>query len=167
MQSESNLFKQINPFKDKLYRYALNILKSDVDAEDVIQEVLIKVWQRRDQFDLIDNKEAWCMTVTRNLCIDKIRAKKQSSQDVSEYHFIADHSAPPDIQAEDRENLKIVMDVLNTLPENQKEIIHLRDIEGYTYKEISDLIGISEDQVKVNLFRARQKLKEKLKNFKY
>lgn len=167
MQSENNIFKQVNPFKDKLYRYALNILKSDVDAEDVIQEVLIKVWQRRDQFDLIDNKEAWCMTVTRNLCIDKIRAKKQSSQDVSEYHFIADHSATPDIQTEDRENLKIVMDVLNSLPENQKEIIHLRDIEGYTYKEISDLIGISEDQVKVNLFRARQKLKEKLKNFKY
>lgn len=107
------------------------------------------------------------MTVTRNLCIDKIRSRKQSSQDVSDYHFIADHGATPDIITEDRENLKIVMDVLNSLPENQKEIIHLRDVEGYTYKEIAELTGLSEDQVKVNLFRARQRLKEKLKNFKY
>jgi RNA polymerase sigma-70 factor (ECF subfamily) len=143
------------------------MLRNDLDAEDVIQELLVKVWQRKDQFDQIENKEAWCMTVTRNLAIDKIRARKQSSQDVSEYHFIADHSATPDIQTEDRESLKIVMEVLNSLPENQKEIIHLRDIEGYSYKEIAELTELSEDQVKVNLFRARQRLKEKLKNFKY
>ncbi|MBL0081247.1 MAG: sigma-70 family RNA polymerase sigma factor [Saprospiraceae bacterium] len=166
MQTENNLFKQIDVFKNKLFRYALNMLKNELDAEDVIQELLIKL-ATKEQFDQIENKEAWCMTVTRNLCIDKIRARKQSSQDISEYHFIADHGATPDIVTEDRENLKIVMDVLNALPENQKEIIHLRDVEGYTYKEIADLIGLSEDQVKVNLFRARQRLKEKLKNFKY
>jgi RNA polymerase sigma factor (sigma-70 family) len=166
MQNENNIFQLVAPFKDKLYRYALKILRDSLDAEDVIQELLIKVWQRKEQFDQIENKEAWCMTVTRNLSIDKIRARKQSSQDISEYHFIADHGATPDVQTEDKESLKIVMDVLNSLPENQKEIIHLRDIEGYTYKEISELIGLSEDQVKVNLFRARQKLKEKLKNFK-
>jgi RNA polymerase sigma-70 factor (ECF subfamily) len=167
MQNETNLFKQIEVFKNKLFRYALNMLKNELDAEDVIQELLVRIWQRKEQFDQIENKEAWCMTVTRNLCIDKIRSRKQSSQDVSDYHFIADHGATPDIVTEDRENLKIVMDVLNSLPENQKEIIHLRDVEGYTYKEISELTGLSEDQVKVNLFRARQRLKEKLKNFKY
>jgi RNA polymerase sigma factor (sigma-70 family) len=167
MQQENNLFKQIDKFKDKLYRYALNMLKNDLDAEDVIQELLVKVWQRKDQFDEIENKEAWCMTVTRNLCIDKIRGRKQTSQDVSEYHFIADHTPSPDIITEDRESLKVVMDVLNSLPENQKEIIHLRDIEGYSYKEIAELTELTEDQVKVNLFRARQKLKEKLKGFKY
>lgn len=167
MQHENNLFKQIDAFKGKLYRFAFNMLRNELDAEDVIQELLIKVWQRKDQFDLIENKEAWCMTVTRNLSIDKIRARKQSSQDISEYHFIQDHGATPDILAEDRESLKMVMEVLNALPENQKQIIHLRDVEGYSYKEISELIGLSEDQVKVNLFRARQRLKEKLKNFKY
>lgn len=167
MQNESNIFKIIEPFKNKLYRYSLNILKSDVDAEDVMQEMLIRVWQRRDQFDEIENKEAWCMTVTRNLSIDKIRARKQNTKDISEYYTIADSEAPPDIKAEDKENLKIVMEVLNTLPDKQKEIIHLRDVEGYSYREIGDMIGLSEDQVKVNLFRARQRLKEKLKNFKY
>jgi RNA polymerase sigma factor (sigma-70 family) len=166
MQNESNIFNLIRPYKDKLYRYALKILRDSLDAEDVVQELLIRIWQRKEQFELIENKEAWCMTVTRNLCIDKIRARKQNTQDISEYHFIADHTATPDVQTEDKESLKIVMDVLNSLPENQKEIIHLRDVEGYSYKEISDLIGLSEDQVKVNLFRARQKLKEKLKNIK-
>jgi RNA polymerase sigma factor (sigma-70 family) len=167
MQAYNNLFKQIDKFKDKLYRYSLNMLRNDLDAEDVIQELLIKIWNRKEQFDEIENKEAWCMTVTRNLCIDRIRARKQTSQDISEYHFISDHSPTPDIQTEDRESLKIVMDILNGLPENQKEIIHLRDIEGYSYKEIAELTTLSEDQVKVNLFRARQRLKEKLKNFKY
>lgn len=167
MQSDNNIFTVIEPFKNKLYRYALNMLKSDVDAEDVMQEVLIRIWQRRDQFDQIENKEAWCMTVTRNLSIDKIRARKQSAQDISDYYFIADSEAPPDVKTEDRESLKIVMEVLNSLPEKQKEIIHLRDVEGYSYREIGELIGLSEDQVKVNLFRARQRLKEKLKNFTY
>jgi RNA polymerase sigma-70 factor (ECF subfamily) len=167
MQNESNIFKIIEPFKNKLYRYSLNMLKSEVDAEDVMQEMLIRVWQRRDQFEEIENKEAWCMTVTRNLSIDKIRARKQNTKDISEYYTIADSEAAPDIKVEDRENLKIVLDVLNTLPDKQKEIIHLRDVEGYSYREIGEIIGLSEDQVKVNLFRARQRLKEKLKNFKY
>ncbi|MBK7221108.1 MAG: sigma-70 family RNA polymerase sigma factor [Saprospiraceae bacterium] len=136
MQTENNLFKQIEVFKNKLFRYALNMLKNELDAEDVIQELLIRIWQRKEQFDQIENKEAWCMTVTRNLCIDKIRARKQSSQDISEYHFIADHGATPDIVTEDRENLKIVMDVLNALPENQKEIIHLRDVEATLTKRL-------------------------------
>ncbi len=143
------------------------MLQNDLDAEDVIQELLIKVWNRKDQFDLIENKEAWCMTVTRNLSIDKIRSRKQTSQDISEYHFIQDYGATPDIQAEEKESLKLVMEILNSLPDQQKQIIHLRDIEGYTYKEIAEMIGLTEDQVKVNLFRARQRLKEKLKNFKY
>ncbi|HPN71394.1 MAG TPA: sigma-70 family RNA polymerase sigma factor, partial [Saprospiraceae bacterium] len=73
----------------------------------------------------------------------------------------------PDIQTEDKESLSIVMKTLNSLPDNQKEIIHLRDIEGYTYKEIAEITGYSEEQVKVNLFRARQKLKHELRNFTY
>lgn len=167
MQSENNIFRQVESFKNKLFRYALNMLRNDLDAEDVIQELLVRIWQRKEQFDQIENKEAWCMTVTRNLCIDKIRSRKHNNQDVSEYKFIADHGATPDIITEDRESLKIVMDVLNSLPENQREIIHLRDVEGYTYKEIAEITGLTEDQVKINLFRSRQRLKEKLKNFKF
>ena len=165
MQNE-NILNVVKPFKDKVYRFALNIVGNSMDAEDIIQELLIKIWQKKDHFEQIENKEAWCMTVTRNMCIDKLRGRKQSSADISDYGFLSDGSATPDIAAEQKDSLSKVMKIVNELPENQREIIHLRDIEGYTYKEISDLTGMSEDQVKVNLFRARQKLKEKLKNFK-
>lgn len=166
MQNES-IIQNILPIKDKLYRYALKILRNVDDAEDVVQEVMIKLWKKRDDISHIDNKEAWCMTVTRNLSIDKIRKRRDTSQDITEYHFISDRAPTPDIITEDKESLSIVMKVLNELPENQREIIHLRDVEGYTYKEIANLTTYTEDQVKVNLFRARQKLRARLKNFKY
>lgn len=154
----------VDGFKDKLYRFSLKIVGNKFDAEDVLQELLIKIWKKKEDFAQIDNKEAWCMTVTRNLSIDKIRKRKNSTTDISEYHTISDSAPTPDRIAEDRESLSIVMKLLNELPDRQKEIIHLRDIEGYTYKEISEITGLSEDQVKVNLFRARQKFKEKIKH---
>lgn len=159
------ILDQVKPFKDKVYRYALNIVGNTMDAEDIIQELLIKVWQKKEQFEEIENKEAWCMTVTRNMCIDKLRGRKQSSADVSDYHFLSDSATTPDQALEQKDSLTRVMKIVNELPESQKEIIHLRDVEGYTYKEISEMTTLTEDQVKVNLFRARQKLKEKLKNF--
>lgn len=167
MQND-RVIHEVMKYKDKLYRFALKFLGNDLDAEDVVQEVLVKVWQKSDQLEEIENKQAWCMTVTRNLSIDKIRARKATiAGSVDDYHFISDSSPTPDVITEDRENLSIVMKTLNGLPEHQKEIIHLRDVEGYTYKEIADITGYSEDQVKVNLFRARQKLKHELRNFTY
>jgi RNA polymerase sigma-70 factor (ECF subfamily) len=143
-------------------------VENEVDAEDVVQETFVKVWQKSEQLESIDNKEAWCMTVARNLAIDKVRArKKTNSTDIDAYHHISDHAPTPDTITEDKESLSIVMATLNKLPEHQKQIIHLRDIDGYTYKEIGEITGYSEEQVKVNLFRARQKLKMELKDFTY
>ena len=167
MQNE-NIISEVMKYKDKLYRFALKMLGNEFDAEDVVQEVLVKVWQKSDQLELIDNKQAWCMTVTRNLSIDKIRGRKSTNASaIEDYHYLTDTKPTPDIQTEDKESLSIVMKTLNSLPVNQKEIIHLRDIEGYTYKEIAEITGYSEEQVKVNLFRARQKLKHELRNFTY
>lgn len=162
MRNET-IIKTLNSFKEKLYRYAFKIVGNRFDAEDVMQELLIKVWKKREDFAKIDNKEAWSMTVIRNLSIDKIRKRKYNTQDISEHHSISDKGLTPDRITEVKEDLSIVMNLLNELPERQREIIHLRDIEGYTYKEISAIVDLSEDQVKVNLFRARQKFKEKLK----
>ena len=167
MQNEQ-IVRQLLPLKDKLYRFALRILGDEIDAEDVVQETYVKVWQKSEQLQGIENKEAWCMTVTRNLAIDKIRGRKKAmSSDIDGYHFISDQNPTPDKLMENQQSLDLVMIKLNALPEQQREIIHLRDIEGYTYKEIASMTGYSEEQVKVNLFRARQKLKIELKNIKY
>lgn len=167
MQGEE-IVRQVLHLKDKLYRFAFRILSNEIDAEDVVQETFVKVWQKSEQLEGIENKEAWCMTVARNLAIDKIRARKKTqSSDIDGFHFISDTSPTPDRAMENQESLSIVMRKLNELPERQREIIHLRDIEGYTYQEIAEMTGNSQEQVKVNLFRARQKLKIELKNLSF
>lgn len=161
------IIQSVDGFKDKLFRFSLKIVGNRFDAEDVLQELLIKIWKKKEDFEELENKEAWCMTVVRNLSIDKIRKRKNNTSDISEHHTISDNAPTPDKVTEDKESLSIVMKLLNELPENQREIIHLRDVEGYTYKEISQITGLSEDQVKVNLFRARQKFKEKIKKHNF
>ncbi len=156
------------PFKDKLYRFALNIVGNTFDAEDIMQELMIKIWNRMDQFKEIDNKEAWCMTVTRNMAIDKTRNKKVASLDISDYHHLRDSDITQDKKMENDERFGNIMSLVNQLPEKQKMIIHLRDVEGYTYQEIADMTETTLDFVKVSLHRARKTLKEQLlkRNFK-
>lgn len=150
------------PYKDKLYRFAVSMLGNSFDAEDVIQELLVKVWKKKDQFIEIDNKEAWCMTVTRNLSIDKIRSRKKNTGNIDDYYHLSDQSASASVRLEQRDALNHVMELMDQLPEKQRSVMHLRDVEGYTYQEIADLTTLTVDQVKVNLFRARKTLRSKL-----
>lgn len=169
MESKEDRVRNIIlPFKDKLYRFALNIVGDVHDAEDLMQELMIKIWKRYDQFLLIDNQEAWCMTVTRNMAIDKVRSKKVAVHDISEYHTLSDKDPTPEKEIEQNERMGIIMKLVNELPEKQRMIVHLRDIEGYTYQEIADITETTLDFVKVSLHRARKTLKERLlkSNFK-
>ena len=91
------------PFKDKVYRFVLNMVSDSMDAEDIMQDLLVKIWRRKEQYQEIENKEAWCMTVAKNLAIDKIRARKAPTSDVSEHYNLSDKSATPD-QAYEQED---------------------------------------------------------------
>lgn len=151
------------PYRDKLYRFALSIVGNAFDAEDVLQEVMIKIWKKWDHFEGLENKEAWAMTVTRNMSIDKIRASKRSkASDVDQYHHLSDSGMTPEASLESSDRMKVILDIINELPTVQKDVVHLRDIEGYTYKEIAEILGLSVDQVKVNLHRARKALRKQL-----
>ena len=165
MQNDE-IIKEVLPFRAKLYRFCFNIVNDEHDTEDILQELLIKIWQKREDFIQIENKEAWCMTVTRNMAIDKIRSRKNRTSNIDDHLSISDQGPTPDKQTEQKDALESVMNIVNGLPIHQKEIILLRDVEGHTYKEIAEITNASEDQVKVALFRARQKLKEKLKNIR-
>ncbi len=156
------MLKAVLPIKDKLYRYALRIVGNKMSAEDVVQEVLIKVWQKKDQLEKIENKEAWCMTVTRNLALDKLRRKKVILDDVDDHRGISDDNMSPYRALQSDDTMKIIRDAIQELPEAQQQVIHLRDVEGYTYKEIADITGFSSDKVKVYLHRARITLRHKL-----
>ncbi len=134
-----------------------------MDAEETIQDLLVKVWQKKEQFALVDNKEAWCMTVTRNLAYDKIRARKQNAQDIEEHYSIKDTAAQPDKILESKDELNQVKAVINSLPSDLSEVIQLREIEQLTYQEIAEITGWNLNKVKVSIHRARKLIRESMK----
>lgn len=153
--------KDILPLKDKLFRLALRITFDRAEAEDIVQETMIRVWNKRDEWDELESVEAYCLTVARNLAID--RSEKKDSQTVKltiEAEQTPDASSPYD-RLVNKERLKLVHRLVGELPEKQRLIMQLRDVEGKSYKEIAVALRLTEEQVKVNLFRARQKVKQK------
>ena len=148
--------------KDKLYRFSLRIVRSSDVAEDVVQEVMIKLWTKRERMDGIENINGWLMVLARNLSIDKIRSKHHATGSLETAYYIADGDVKPDKQAEQSDLMRQIEAAVQQLPETQRLVFHLRDVEGMTYKEIGEILEISLDNVKVNLFRARQKLRKQL-----
>lgn len=147
--------------QNKIFRFALRLIPKEDDAKDIVQDVLIKIWDRRDELAKIENLDGWMFTVTRNLCIDRIRAKKMHL-DINTQVQVEDKEDTPEEQTTKSQLLGLMRKLIDEMPEKQKLVIHLRDIEGLSYDEIAESIGIPLAQVKVNLHRARLSLKEKI-----
>ena len=152
------------PLKNELYRLALRITLNPAEAEDIVQETMIKVWNRRDRWEELDSIEAFCLTICRNISLDKMRKMENQNQSLEE----GEHDAPdqsyasnPEEQAMQQDKLKLIRRLINALPEKQRSAMQLRDFEGKSYKEIAQIMDISEEQVKVNIFRARQTIRQK------
>ena len=157
----------ILPLKNELYRLALRITMNAADAEDVVQETMMKVWNRRDQWDQIESIEAFCLTICRNLSLDKVRRMDNQAQSLDAAYDPKDlHVASnPEEQAIQSDRIRLVRQLINQLPEKQRSCMQLRDMEGKSYKDIATILDITEEQVKVNIFRARQTIREKFKRF--
>ena len=152
------------PLKDKLYRLALRITLNNAEAEDIVQETMIKVWNRRSQWEEIESIEAFALTVCRNLSLDKIKRMGNDHDSLDDSaHDSPDSSSSsnPEEQTMARDQVALVRQLIDRLPEKQRSVIQLRDIEGKSYREIAIIMCISEEQVKVNLYRARQTIKKK------
>ncbi len=160
------------PLKNELFRLALRITLNREDAEDVVQETMMKVWNRREQWAQIESMEAFCMTICRNVALD--HQKRMENQNVSledEDATISNHPSSitsPEEQTMQRDRVERVRSLMNQLPEKQRSCMQLRDVEGKSYKEIAAVMDITEQQVKINIFRARQTIKQEfLKQEKY
>ena len=152
------------PLKNELYRLALRITLNPAEAEDIVQETMIKVWNRREQWDNIESIEAFCLTICRNISLDKMRKMENQNQSLSEGEHDApdqSYSSNPEEQAMQQDRMQLIRQLINQLPEKQRSVMQLRDFEGKNYKEIAKVMGISEEQVKVNIFRARQTIRQK------
>ena len=158
---EISFRNDILPLKDKLFRLALRITLDRAEDEDVVQDTMIRVWNKRDEWQQFESVEAYCLIVAKNLAID--RSQKKDAQNVEltpEMAEEVDTSGPYD-RLVNNERMKIIHRLIDELPEKQRLIMQLRDIEGESYKDIAKVLQLTEEQVKVNLFRARQKVKQR------
>lgn len=162
---EISFRNDVLPLKDKLFRLALRITLDRQEAEDIVQDTLIKVWKLisdKGSEAHIDNIEAFSMTTCRNLSLDHKELGKRQSVSLDEtLHDRSDISPTPDETVIRSEGENTLMGLMNALPEKQRTAMQLRDIEGKSYAEIATVMGITEADVKVNIFRARKKIKEK------
>lgn len=155
---------EILPYKNKLYRFALRIVGNAAEAEDVVQEVMIKLWKQREKLHEYSNLEAWCVRMTKNLSIDKTRSKHYKMGIIPEgFDISTDHYNPHRV-AESQDTMARIKNLINSLPPKQRDVMQLRDIEGLSYKEIEEQLQIPMNQVKVYLFRARKFIKNQLIN---
>ena len=152
---EISFRNDILPLKDKLFRLALRITLDRAEAEDVVQDTMIRVWNKRDEWSQFESVEAYCLIVAKNLAIEA-----QNVEITPEMEEEPDANSPYDQLVHD-EKMNIINRLVNELPEKQRLIMQLRDIEGESYKKIATLLNLTEEQVKVNLFRARQKVKQR------
>ncbi len=150
-----------NTFKDKLFRLAKRLLVSNEEAEDATQEILLKLWRNKSKMGEYKNVEAFAMTMTKNYCYDKLKAKETGNLKIVHSNY-QDDKPSLQRQLEAKDSLDWVGKIMNSLPEQQRAIIQLRDIEQYTNPEIADMLGLNETAVRVALSRGRKKIREEL-----
>ena len=151
----------ILPLKDKLYRLALRITFDTAEAEDVVQDTLIRVWDKREEWGALQSVEAYCTTICKHLAIDRSQKKEQLHVELDEATQAQPDTSTPFEQLAAHDSLQLLQRLLSELPEVQQDIVQLREAEGKSYKEIATTLHLSEEQVKVYLFRARQKIRQK------
>ncbi|MEL6140780.1 MAG: sigma-70 family RNA polymerase sigma factor [Bacteroidota bacterium] len=154
--------------RDRLYRLALRLIGEQTEAEDVVQETMIKIWEDRDKLARINNLEGWCTRLVRNLGIDRLRVKqRRPSLDIEKAFHLTDDRPDVHRQVETKESMAEIERLLLSMPEQRRLVIHLREIEGLSYKEIASQLDISLDQVRTDIHRGRLYLRKALRKGQY
>ena len=157
---ESTQFNtQILNHSDKLFRLAKSILRNENAAQDAVQELIMKLWEKRSVLDEVENIQAFTMRSMRNLCLDTIRQQKDEAEIPVEFEYVEPN---PYQQTEQKDIASKIRTMINQLPELQRTIIRMRDVEEMEIAEIAFITSISENAVSVNLSRARQKIREQI-----
>lgn len=154
------------PASDKMYRYALSILKEPGIAHDVVQDCLVKIWQNRHKLPEIKSIDSWVMRITRNQCYDWVKVNRfslQAERDIERDDLAIQETEEADHPTLVNDHMNWLDKVIDSLPQKQKEILHLREVEEMTYQEIAEVLSISLAEVKVNLHRSREKIRGTIK----
>jgi RNA polymerase sigma factor (sigma-70 family) len=158
---------EVLPLKHKLFRLSKRLLNNIPEAEDAVQETFLRLWTKKDVLKNYRSIEAFAMTIIKNLCLDRMKSKGYNSDQLTE-NFEKMGDSNPHAKLELADSVEKIQRIIQSLPEQQRLIIHLRDIEEYELDEISEIMEINMNTVRVNLSRARKKVREMLtKTYNY
>ncbi len=152
----------IIPVSQKMYRYAFSILKNEETAKDVVQECLLKIWDKRSLLSNINSHESWALRITRNQCYDWVKTNRFTIEADSVTLISESHETDHESILNDSKNW--LDSILKMLSPKNREIFHLREVEEFTYQEIAEVMSISVSDVKVSVHRIRQKIKSSFNN---
>lgn len=159
--NQNEFIHLIEPFKDKVFRLAKRLLVSSEEAQDATQDILVKLWDKKNGLGQYNNIEALAMTMTKNYCLDQLKSKRASNLTIVHTNF-TDREAGLDQKMEDQDSWSWVEKIINDLPEQQKLIIQMRDVEQYDFEEIAKMLDMNETAIRVALSRARKTIREKM-----
>ena len=151
----------INPFRDKLFRLAKRLLVSTEEAEDATQEVLAKLWNKNNSLNKYNSIEALAMKITKNYCLDQLKSKRASNLPITHNNY-KDQQSTAEQKTEVNDCLQWVEKIINQLPEQQRILIQLRDVEQYDYAEIAQIVNMTESAIRTTLSRTRKTIREKM-----
>lgn len=158
--NENDFRIKILPLSNKMLNYAAHILKNEDDAQDVIQDVFLKLWQKKEVLQQIENTEAYLFQMVRNRSLDIIRSKRTVSFGPAEEKALDSQAANDlDNKIELNESANLIKKLIEELPGLQQKIMYMRDIEQLEYEEIAVKTGLTKNAVRVNLSRARKKVR--------
>ncbi len=157
---ESEFKTTVLPLSKKLLRFAVRFMKDEDQARDVIQDIFLKLWQKKDELNQIENVEAFAMRMIRNRCLDILRANKVVPIDVETDRKMKQETINVHSQIELNEAAGQVKTLINQLPDLQQKVMQLRDIEQLEYEEIAERTGLQVNAIRVNLSRARKKVRD-------
>ena len=150
----------ILPYKDKLYRLAKRILISSDEAEDAVQEVFLKLWKGKENIAKYKSPEAFAITMTKNYCLDRLKSKQASNLKIVHSNYQTSENLERKIEAND--GVAMVFRIMESLPEQQRIILQLRDVEQFEFSEIAKILDSNETAIRVALSRARKTVRDTL-----
>jgi len=148
-------------YKDQMFRLALRILRNEEDANDIVQDSLLKLWDKRKVLGNIKNIKSFAMTMVRNACIDFIRKHKAETGKEQAILQRTDEMNP-EKQLDVSDQLQMVKNIINNMNEQQREVIQLREIEGLDYEEMVEITGLTVNNLRVIISRARKEIRMKM-----
>ena len=158
--NQKEFLDMVLPIKDNLYRLARRFLISSDEAQDAVQEVFLKLWKNKEAIKKYRSPEAFAYTMTKNYCLDRLKSKQASNLKLVHTNFENRTNLEQHIEAKD--GVSLLFKLMETLPEQQKTILHLRDVEQLAFSEIAKITNTSQANVRVALSRARKKIKDLL-----